>query len=111
MGKPHAKKKRGRPKKSKARNLLERFDKHRCDVLAFMYDFRVPFDNNQAERDIRMAKLQQKISGSFRSEGGAKAFCTIRSYISTARKNAINAIEAIIQIFVDKPFVPACNSS
>lgn len=100
------KKKKGRPKKSKARNLLERLDEHRKEVLAFMYDFRVPFDNNLVERDIRMAKVQQKISGTFRSPAGANAFCRIRSYISTARKNALNAIEAIVHAFDGTPDIP-----
>lgn len=97
---------RGRPKKSKAANLLERFESHRKDILAFMYDFHVPFDNNLSERDIRMLKVRLKISGAFRSEEGGKAFCRIRGYISTARKNAVNAIDAIMNAFAGRPFVP-----
>ena len=104
------KKKRGRQKKSKARNLLERLDEHRKQVLAFMYDFNVPFDNNLVERDLRMAKVQQKISGTFRSQHGAKAFCRIRSYISTVRKNAVNVIDAIGNAFEGYPFLPSSRS-
>ncbi len=96
----------GRQKKTKARNLLERFDRRKKEILAFMHDFNVPFDNNQAERDIRMTKIQQKISGTFRSEKGAADFCRIRSYISTARKNSVNTIEAIFNAFNGKPFIP-----
>jgi transposase len=104
--KKSTKKKRGRPKKSKALNLLERLDEHRKEVLAFMYDFKVPFDNNLAERDLRMAKVQQKISGTFRSQDGANAFCRIRSYISTAKKSAVNVIDAIGDAFQGYPSLP-----
>ena len=107
---PGAKKKRGRRKKTKARNLLERLDQHRSEALAFMYDFSVPFDNNLAERDLRMIKLQQKISGSFRTEDGAKTFCRIRSYVSTARKNAVGAMDALTRLFHGNPFIPEFDS-
>jgi transposase len=99
--------KRGRPKKTKPRNLAERLHKRQAAVLAFVYDFKVPFDNNLAERDIRMLKVQQKISGCFRSEEGAKDFCTIRSYISTMRKQSINVWEALGSVFSEQILIPS----
>jgi len=105
-----AKKKRGRPKKTKPRNLLERLDQHREKALAFLYDLNVPFDNNLAERDIRMMKVQQKISGLFRTQHGANSFCRIRSYISTARKNSLEAFEALARAFANASFVPSLAS-
>ena len=105
---PNGKGKRGKLKKSKARNLLERLDKHRTKTFDFMFDFRIPFGNNQAERDIRMTKVQQKISGGFRSLQGAKIFCRIRGYISTVKKNSVPVLGAIRDAFCGNPFVPSC---
>lgn len=95
--------KRGRKAQSVARNLLDRFLRYQREVMAFVYDFNVPFDNNLAERDGRMMKLRMKISGGFRSMGGAEVFCRIRSYISTVKKQHKNIFDALCQVFTGSP--------
>jgi transposase len=101
-----APKPRGRPKQTVPRNLLNRLQSKQASVLGFMEDFPVPFDNHQAERDIRMMKLKQKISGSFRSPEGAQMFCRIRGYLSTLKKQGINVFDALIALFSGNPQSP-----
>lgn len=93
---------RGRLARSKARNLLERLRDYEVDVLRFMVEDEVPFSNNLAENDLRMTKVQQKISGCFRSWDGAMMFCRIRSYLSTCRKQGVSASEALRLLFEGK---------
>jgi len=94
----------GRRKQSAAKNLLDDLLRRAEQVLASLDDLRVPFTNNQAERDLRMVKVQQKIAGTFRSEGGATAFCRIRSYLSTMRKQGHGMLAALAAVFAGQPF-------
>ena len=93
---------RGRLKRTRARNLLERLRDYETDVLRFLDDPAIPFTNNQGERDIRMLKVQQKISGCFRSFEGARIFCRVRSLLSTARKQNLGASEVLTQLFTGR---------
>lgn len=95
-------KKRGRKSKGKVLCLLERLRDYQNETLGFMYYLNVPFDNNLAERDIRMVKVQQKISGLFRTFCGAEHFCTIRSFISTVKKQGFSVIDALEKILNGK---------
>jgi transposase len=98
---------RGRVKQSPARNLLERLWLHQEAVLAFLDDLTIPFDNNQAERDLRTLKLQQKVSGCFRSVAGAAAFARLRSYLSSLRKQGQALLAALQTVFAGQPLYPA----
>lgn len=95
-----------RAKQSVAYNLLTRLWKYRHEIVRFLQEFAVPFDNNQAERDLRMVKVQQKVSGAFRTDGSAEQFCRIRSYLSTLRKQGLPIFAALQQTFAGHPVLP-----
>lgn len=98
--------KRGCPKQNKAKNLLDPLAQRKDETLAFMSDFAVSFDNNQAERDLRRLKVQQEISGCFRSNAGATAFCRIHGYLSTIKKQGRNVLAALSSVFAGDPPSP-----
>lgn len=93
--------------RTKAQNLLLRLDQREQEVLRFAHDFGVPFDNNLCERDLRMVKLQQKISGCWRTSEGAERFLAIRSYLSTARKQGLRPIDVLCRLAAGEPWLPA----
>jgi transposase len=97
---------RGRQAQSSTRNLLDRLTLHEEQVLAFLDDLTIPFDNNQAERDLRSFKVQQKISGCFRSDPGAVAYARIRGYLATLRKQGRALLAALETVFAGQPLAP-----
>jgi transposase len=99
----------GHGARSPATNLLARLGGFATDVLRFAHDLRAPFDNSLAERDIRMVKLRQKISGGLRTWAGAATFCAIRSYLSTARKQSVNALDALTQLHNGRVWMPGAS--
>jgi transposase len=92
---------RGRAKQHKVKNLHDRLRDRKTEVLAFLYDFSIPFTNNQGEQDVRMMKVKQKISGCFRSFDGARIFARIRGCFSTVKKQGHNTLQAMTMLFDD----------
>lgn len=103
---PLPRKSRGRQKQRTGKNLLDRLKKYQSSVLAFLYDSNVPFTNNLAERDIRMMKVRQKISGCFRTLDGSEMYCRIASYVATARKQGWNILDALSDAIRGAPRLP-----
>lgn len=103
--------KRGRSKRTKGRNLLERLQKYKPAVLAFAFNPQVPFTNNQAERDIRPIKVKQKISGCFRTFMGAEHYARIAGFISTTRKHKLNVFKELRNVFDGNTFLTVDNTT
>ena len=97
--------KRGKPKRGKVLSLIDRLSKHKGEVCLFLENLAVPFDNNQAERDIRIIKVKMKVSGCFRSKEGAEEYLSIMSYVGTARKHGVNPFKAILAAVSGDPFM------
>ncbi len=87
--------------------MLEFLQGNLKNVLGFVVDFKIPFDNNQAERDVRMLKVKQKVSGCFRSEAGAKEYCRVKGYLSILRKQKINIFDGLVSVFRGNPIRPS----
>lgn len=104
---PRRPKQHGRRKQSPVRNLLERLWLGQSQVLAFLDDLTIHFENNQAERDLRLLKTQQKISGCFRSAAGADAFARLRSVLSTWSKQGMALLDALQTLVLSNPLYPA----
>lgn len=100
-----------RVSKGKARCLLERLRNHRDECLAFLFDLRVPFTNNEAERDLRMMKVKAEVSGCFRTKAGADTFCRLRSYIVTCREQGMRLLDCLQSVFAGEPILPALNGA
>ena len=94
--------KRGRPKKGKVRALIERLREYKAGICLFIKNFAVPFDNNQAERDVRMVKVKTKVSGCFRTEAGAEDYLRIMSYVGTAKKHGIKGFTGLLAYLLKK---------
>jgi transposase len=95
--------KRGKPKQSPGRNLLNRLRKHEDGVLAFALESSVPFTNNPAERDLRLAKVKQKVSGCFRTQAGARVYARLQATIFTFRKQGMNVFATLRDVFAHRP--------
>jgi transposase len=103
-------KKQRRKKRTKPQNLLNRLQKYKVMILAFLNNLLIPFTNNQGEQDIRMIKVKMKISGCFRTLNGAKRFLSIRSYTSTVRKNNLQILPVLLAAITGNPFIPTLYS-